>query len=134
MISLLSVVTLRQDLTASVGMDASALDVTGRALVSLHDWTFLIGPGFCVAVGNGMILGYLMYRSGLVPRGMAMLGLVGGPLIFVSSVAILFGAYEQTGTAAFLLSIPEIAWEASLAYYLTFRGFKASSPLLATEG
>ena len=67
-----------------------------QQLVALHDWTFLMGPGFCVAVGNGMLLGYAMYKSGLVPRQMALLGLIGGPLLFASSAAVLFGAYEQT--------------------------------------
>jgi hypothetical protein len=59
------------------------------------------------------LLGYLMYRSGLVPRRMALLGLIGGPLIFASSTAILSGAYEQTGGMHFILSIPEIAWQAA---------------------
>jgi uncharacterized protein DUF4386 len=71
-----------------------------------------------------------MYRSGLVPRRMAMLGLIGGPLIFASSTAVLFGAYEQTSGAAFIASVPEIAWEASLGIYLIARGFKPS-PILS---
>ena len=40
-----------------------------------------LGPGFIVGWGNGLILGYLMYRSGLVPRPMAMLGLIAGPVL-----------------------------------------------------
>jgi uncharacterized protein DUF4386 len=70
---------------------------------------------------NGLLLGYLMYRSGLVPRQIAMLGLIGGPLIFASSIAVLFGAYEQDG-AHFLLSFPEIAFEASITIYLIVKG------------
>jgi hypothetical protein len=123
--SLLAVVTLRQDLAG----EAAGLDTVGRSLVAIHDWTFLLGPGFCVGVGNGLLLGYLMYRSGLVPRRMALLGLIGGPLIFASSTAVLFGAYEQTDAAHFVLSLPEIAWEASLGIYLIVKGFKAS-PIL----
>lgn len=90
-ISVLSVVTLRDDFAGVAGADPSSLNIAGQSLVAVHDWTFLLGPGFCVGLGNGLILGYLMYRSGLVPRRMAMLGLVGGPLIFASSIAILFG-------------------------------------------
>jgi hypothetical protein len=71
-VSLLAVVTLRQDLAG----DVAGLDTVGRSLVAIHDWTFLLGPGFCVGVGNGLLLGYLMYRSGLVPRRMALLGLI----------------------------------------------------------
>jgi hypothetical protein len=77
LISLLSVVTLREDF-AGAGADAGSLTVASKSLVAIHDWTFLLGPGFCVGV-NGLLLGYLFYRSGLVPRPIAMLGLIGGP-------------------------------------------------------
>ena len=106
LISLLSVVTLREDF-AGAGADAGSLTVAGESLVAIHDWTFLLGPGFCVGV-NGLLLGYLFYRSGLVPRSIAMFGLVGGPLIFASSIAVLFGAYEQDRGARHPVSIPEI--------------------------
>ena len=81
LLSLLAVVTLRQDVGAAGG---ASLVLAGRSLVAIHDWTFLLGPGWVVGVGNGLILGYLMYRSGLVRRRMAMLGLIGGPLICAS--------------------------------------------------
>jgi hypothetical protein len=128
LISLLAIVTLRDE---AGGADPASLTLAGQSLVALHDWTFLLGPGFCVGIGNGLILGYLMYRSGLMPPKLAMFGLVGGPLIFASSIAILFGAYEQTSGIAFLFSIPEIIWELSLAILLTFKGFRSESPLLA---
>jgi hypothetical protein len=73
-LSVLSVVTLRQE---AAGADAGSLVAVGKSLVAIKDWTFLLGPGFVVGVGNGLLLGYLMYRSGLVPRPMAVLGLVG---------------------------------------------------------
>ena len=128
LISLMAIVTLRDE---AGGADPASLTLAGQSLVALHDWTFLLGPGFCVGIGNGLILGYLMYRSGLMSPKLAMFGLVGGPLIFLSSIAILFGAYEQTDGIAFLFSIPEIIWELSLAIVLTFKGFRSESPLLA---
>ena len=108
LISLLSVVSLREDFAAA-GADVGTLTVAGKSLVAIHDTTFLLGPGFCVGV-NGLLLGYLFYASGLVPRWIAMSGLIGGPLIFASSIAVLFGAYEQDG-AHLLFSIPEIVFE-----------------------
>jgi len=84
LVSLLSVLTLRGDLATSVGANAGSLEIAGRTLVAVHRWTFLIGPGFCVAV-NDILLGYLMYSTGLMPRRLALLGLIGGPLIFASS-------------------------------------------------
>ena len=126
LISLLSVVTLSDDF-AGTGADAGTLTVAGASLVAVHDWTFLLGPGFCVGV-NGLLLGLLFYRSGLVPRWMAMCGLVGGPLIFASSIAVLFGAYEQDG-AHFLFSIPEIVFEFSITVFTIVKGFRPS-PIL----
>jgi hypothetical protein len=126
LISLLSVVTLREDF-AGAGADAGSLTVAAKSLVAIHDWTFLLGPGFCVGV-NGLLLGYLMYRSGLVPRWIALFGVVGGPLIFASAIAVLFGAYEQDGLH-FLFSIPEIVFELSITIYTIVKGFRPS-PIL----
>jgi hypothetical protein len=126
-VSLLAVVTLRQDLGGSGAADKAALVTAARSLVAVHDWTFLFGPGFLGAgFGNGILLGYLMYRSMLVPRGMAVLGLVGGPLVCLSAVAILFGIIDAGSSWQGIATIPEILWEASLGIYLTFRGFRPS--------
>jgi hypothetical protein len=102
----------------------------GRALVEIHDATFLLGPAFCAGLGNGILLGYLMYKSGLVPRRMAMIGLIGGPLALVTATAVLFGVWGQTSPIGFLFTLPEIVWEFSLSIYLIFWGFR-SAPILA---
>ena len=78
-----------------------------------------------------MLLGYLMFRSGLVPRRMAMIGLVGGPLALVTATAVLFGAWEQTSAAGFFFTLPEAVWELSLGIYLIVKGYKVSAPLLS---
>jgi len=125
-ISVLSVVTLRQEFAGTTGADAAALVTVGSALVAVHDATFLLGPGFLAPLGNGILLGYLMYRSGLVPRGMALLGLIGGPLLIASFVAVLFGVFQQVSLPAAIATIPEFLWELSLGIYLTVKGFKPS--------
>jgi hypothetical protein len=125
-LSLLSVVTLRQDFAGSSGADAASFVVAGKSLVAIHDWAFLLGPGLLAGFGNGILLGYLLYRSGLVPRRMALLGLVAGPVVFASGIAVLFGAYEQVSTWSFIATVPEIAWEASLTIWLLVKGFKPS--------
>jgi hypothetical protein len=119
--SVLAVVTLRQD--------APGAGALAESLAAIKDWTFILGPGFIVGLGNGLILGYLMYRSGLVPRPMAVLGLVGGPLVCLSGIAVLFDVFEQGGTGQGIATIPEFIWELSLGIWLTVKGFKPS-PLL----
>jgi len=125
-LSLLAVVTLRQDLAGAAGADAGSLALAGETLVAVHDRTFLLGPGFLSGVGNGLMLGYLMYRSRLVPRGMAVLGLVGGPLVAISGIAVLLGLYDQVSPWSAVATLPEFAWEASLAVYLVVKGFRPS--------
>ena len=125
-LSLLSVVSVRQEFAGAAGADAASLVPIGRALVAVHDWTFLLGPGFLAPLGNGILLGYLMYRSGLVPRGMALLGLIGGPLLLVAFVGVLFGVFEQVSLPVAIATIPEFLWELSLGIYLVVKGFKPS--------
>ena len=121
-VSLLAVVTLRQK---AAGADPGALVADAKALVAVRDWTFVLGPGFIVGVGNGLILGYLMYRSGLVPRGMAMLGLIGGPLICITGLAIVLDIIDKGGDVQKIATIPEFLWELSLGIYAVVKGFKA---------
>jgi hypothetical protein len=125
LLSLLSVVALRQG--AAAGADAGSLVAVGQSLVALHGWTFVLGPGFVVGIGNGLILGYLMYRSALVPRGMAVLGLVGGPLIIASGAAVVLGVIEAGGLLQTIAALPEFLWELSLGIWLTVRGFNPSA-------
>ena len=125
-VSVLSVLTLRQEL-AGTGADAAALTVAGHTLVAFHDWAFLLGPSFCAGIGNGILLGCLMFRSGLIPRPLAALGLVGGPFAIVAAAGFLVGLYDQNSHPQLLLTLPEIVWEASFGLYLVSKGFKAAA-------
>jgi len=130
-VAVLGIITLRQE---TAGAAEGSIAYT---LAAIKDWTFLLGPGWVVGWGNGLILGYLMYRSGLVPRRLTWLGLVGGPLIIVSGTAVMFGVDHQGGTLQGLATIPEALWELSLGVYCTVKGFRPSSPILrasAREG
>ena len=124
-ILVLGIVSLRHD-----NPDASALAVS---LAALKDWTFLLGPGFIVGWGNGLILGYLMLRSGLMPRNLALLGVIGGPLQTLAGTGVLFDLYDTGGAVQGIATIPEIIWELSLGIYPLVWGFR-SSPILSEEG
>jgi hypothetical protein len=116
-LSVLSVVSLRAS-----GSDGAALPVVAEALVAVKNWSFQFGPGFVVPIGNGMVLGWMMYRSGMVPRGLAMLGLVGGPALLAASVGILFGALDKGDPLYAIAVAPEFVWELALGVYLTATG------------
>ena len=132
LLSLLTVVVLRQE--AAAGADAASLLAAGQSLVALHGWTFLLGPGFVVGIGNGLILGYLMYRSRLVPRSMAVLGLIAGPVLCAAGIAVIFGVIEQGGVWQGLMSLPEFFWELALGIWLIVKGFNPSAVAsLSTE-
>jgi hypothetical protein len=118
-IALLSVVTLRQ---AGAGADAL---VAGQALVAVYNWAFLFGPGFMACV-NALLLGSLLYRSGLVPRIIPLVGLTGAPLLFASDLAVMFGLWEQVSLPAGIATVPIALWEVSLGVYLVVKGFKPS--------
>jgi hypothetical protein len=124
-IAMLAVVTMRQELVGAAGASAASSVALGQSLVAVHDWTFLLGPGM-VGIWNGLLLGYLMYRSELVPKGMAVLGMVAGTLLVAAAIPILLGVYEAGSAPQVIATVPEFIWEAFLGIYLTFWGFRAA--------
>jgi hypothetical protein len=127
-VAMLGIITLRQQVA---GPAAGTIAYT---LAAIKDWTFLLGPGWVVGWGNGLILGYLMYRSELVPRRMCWLGLIGGPLIIVSGTALMFGGNHPSHTMHSLqaiVTIPEFLWELFLGVYCTIWGFRRDAPILS---
>jgi hypothetical protein len=129
-VSVLGIITLRNQVAgASEGTVA-------YTLAAIKDWTFLLGPGWIVGWGNGLILGYMMYRSGLVPRRATWLGLVGGPLIILSGTIIMLGGNHPSSTLHSLqaiVTIPEFLWELFLGVYCMVWGFRPSSPILRAD-
>ena len=127
-VSMLSVVALRQP--GATGADAAARVVAAESLVAVHDWTFLLGPGLMPGV-NALLLGYLMYRSRLVPRAIPTIGLVGAPLFLLAGAATVVGLNEGTSVWTVLATLPIFAWELSLGLWLTVKGFRTTSAPVA---
>jgi hypothetical protein len=129
-VCMLGMVTLRNQVAG--GSEGTV----AYTLAALKDWTFLLGPGWVVGWGNGLILGYLMYRSGLVPRSAAWLGLVAGPLIIVSGTAVMLTGNDPSGALRSLqgvATIPEFFWELFLGVYCTIWGFRRDAPVLSVS-
>ena len=128
LVALLSILTLGDDLAGSIGANAGSLVIAGRTLVAVHDWTFVMGPGFAVGI-NDLLLGYLMYATGLMPPRLAMVGLIGGPLIFFSKILVVFGVFDIYSSGAGIFAAPVFIFEASFAIYLIVWGFRPSRVL-----
>lgn len=122
-VAIMALNTLR--LTAG-GADEGALMAAGQALVALHDWTFRLGPGVVVGIGNGLILSYMMWKTRLVPRALSILGLIGGPVLLAAGVAVLLGTIEAGSSAQIIATVPEFFWELFLGIWLLVRGFSPS--------
>jgi hypothetical protein len=129
-VAMLGVVTLHQQVAGS------AEGTVAYTLAAIKDWTFLLGPGWVVGWGNGLILGYLMYRSQLVPRVWCWFGLVGGPLLIITGTAILFTGNDPSSglrSAQSIATIPEFIWELFLGVYCAWKGFRPESPILRAD-
>jgi hypothetical protein len=130
-LTMVAVVTLQRNPSAGTSATLRSIAYT---LAAIKDWTFLLGPGIVVGIGNGLLLGYLMYRSQLVPRGMAVLGLVAGPVLILSGIAVMFGVAQQGGPLQSIATIPEFIWELLLGIYPLVWGFNAGAWILRGDG
>lgn len=131
-VSVLSVLTLRQDVAGTPGADEASLLTTGHALGATYDGAFLLSQSL-LPVFNALFLGFVMYRSGLVPRILPMMGLVGAPLLLTSDILIFFGVIDRVSPFAAVAFIPIAVWELSLGVYLTVRGFKPAAVAALTS-
>src|SRR3954469_10594725 len=128
-VSVLTLVTLRHDVAGTAGADRASLVTTRHTLAAVYDNAFLLSQSLAPVV-NALCLGYVMYRSGLVPRILPTVAFIGAPLLLAADIAVFFGVIDRTAPINALAALPIALWEFSLGVYLTFKGFKPSSPLL----
>ena len=126
-VSALTFLLMRQEGTAASD------PVLGNVFVDLYHRAFLVGPGFWAGLANGVILAYLLYRSALVPRGMPWIGFIGGPLVMITGILVMFDVIPRGGALQGLGGLVEGAWELSLSIYCIVKGFRASSPIFSPE-
>ena len=124
-LAMLGIVTLHRE---AAGANEGTIAYT---LAAIKDWTFLLGPGWVVGWGNGLILGYMMYRTQLVPRPWPWLGLIGGPLLVIAGTIVLFRGNPAANALKGPASIPEALWELFLGVYCTVWGFRREVPILS---
>lgn len=128
-VSLLTLMTLRNDVAGTAGTDSASLVTMGHSLMATYNWTFLLSQSL-MPVACDLFLGYILYRSALVPRFFPIVAFIGAPLLLASDIAVFFGAYPQVSPIAALAALPVAVFELSLGIWLITRGFK-STPLTA---
>ncbi len=128
-VSLLSIITLRNDVAGTAGTDSASLVTMSHSLVATYNWTFLLSQSL-MPVACDLLLGYVLYRSALVPRILPIIAFIGAPLLLASDIAVFFGAYSQVSPIAVFAALPVAVFELSLGIWLIVKGFKPT-PLTA---
>lgn len=125
-VSVLALLTLSQDFVAATAPDAAPYRVAGTLLLAVHTWTFALGPLFMLGI-NTFMYSSLLYKSKLVPRPLATLGLTGATLVFGAALLVIFGVYPQLSLPVTLLALPIASYEMILAGWLIVKGFNTSA-------
>jgi len=122
-VSVLALLTLSHTYTSAAGSaDTDAYAVCGKVLQSIHDCTFILGPNFMLGI-NTFIYCYVFYRSGLIPKALAVCGLIAAASIFTAALLELFGVILQLSVWGIVLALPIFFFEMILAVWLIVKGF-----------
>ncbi len=121
-ISVLSLLSLSYSFADVNSGNGNTYYLIGTSLKSIHSWTVLLGPHFMLGV-NTFVYSLAFYKSGLVPKRLAFLGIFGAILIFTAALLLMFSAIPMLSGAHILLTIPVASYEMVLAAWLIVRGF-----------
>ena len=122
LISLLSLLTLRQEFASGATLDTSSLQTVGKSLLAIRAWTSVLGPNFMLGI-NTLMCGFLLYQTELVPRTIAGMGLIGAASILLAALLVMFGVILPTSLWRIILALPVASYEMILAVYLIVKGF-----------
>jgi hypothetical protein len=122
---ILTIVSLRQSAAGTIGLASS------HTLATLYDRIFLLGQSFMPAICD-LLLGFLLYRSRLVPRGLSLIGILGAFPLLAAWFGVLAGVIGQHDPLAGIAAIPVALFEFSLGVYLLVKGFKPAG-IIATD-
>lgn len=108
-------------------VQASALRPLGALFRAQYQVTLVVV--FLVTAGAGTILATLLYRSRLIPRWIAMLGLIGYPVMLVGTVLYMFDLIDMLQGAGTAAAAPVGLFELILPIWLIARGFNEPADL-----
>ncbi|MCP5026598.1 MAG: DUF4386 domain-containing protein [Actinomycetia bacterium] len=118
-VSLLAVVTLSRDYIEG-SSSAASYRASSDALVAVYDWGVLLGIMLFFALA-GLLLNYLLYRARLVPRWLAVWGLIGIALLLIEGALEAFDVDDLA-----IMSLPFAIQEMVFAVWLIVKGLNES--------
>lgn len=121
-VSVLTTLSLSVHYSNHIIQDNAMDESVGFAFISLHNWTFILGPNFMLAI-NTFLYSYTFFKTGLVPKGLSLLGLTAACLIMLAAILELFGIIYQISVWGILLAFPIALYEMSLSVWLIVKGF-----------
>ena len=125
-VGILSLLTLSKNFAAAAAPEAFAYHVAGTLPLAVYKWTSMLGPLLFLGI-NTLLYSYLLYKSKLVPRPLAILGITGAILVFGYGLLVLFGVAVQGAAPFVILALPIAAYEMILAVWLIVKGFNSSA-------
>jgi len=120
-IILLSILSLSQEFVNTVTPDASYFQTSGALLLAVRERISIL-VDFSFPLG-AVIFSYLLYKTKLTPRWLAVLGLIGGALWLTTAPLRMFGFNPEPMD---FLALPIAAQEMVLAVWLIIKGFNSS--------
>lgn len=121
-VSVLALLTLSHTYAAAISAHTEVYAVSGKVLQSIHHWTFILGPNFMLGI-NTLIYSYVFYRSGLIPKTLALCGMIAAGIIFTAAILEMFGVILQLSVWGIVLALPIFFFEMILAVWLIVKGF-----------
>ncbi len=121
-IVLLAILSLSRQFVSTPVPDVFYFQATGELLLSMRSWISIL-VDFSFPIG-ALIFNYLLYKTRLTPRWIAILGLVGAILWIATAPVRMFGfSPEWMDTLAAPIAVQEMI----LAVWLIIKGFNTSS-------
>ena len=124
LLSILTVLSISESYVDGAITDKANAQNLGLSFISLHKWTFMLGPNFMLSI-NTFIYSFVFYKTKIIPSNLARLGLLASFLIMTAAILELFGVIQQISTWGILLALPIALYEMTLAIYLITKGTKA---------
>ncbi|MCM3781964.1 DUF4386 domain-containing protein [Neobacillus mesonae] len=121
-VSILGLVQLSIYYEANSLTSVENLNEIGYMLQAFHRWTSMLGPNFMLGI-NTALYSYLLFRTGLVPRTLALFGIITAVLVFIAGLLELFGIIEPLSAVKGLIALPVGVYELSLSVWLIAKGF-----------